>query len=305
MGCLAAVALLAGVGGCDGRAGSEGDGKAKVQGVWLETGTGPGQTVYPRAIAYDAGHDWFYILDRQARVQRLDSTGRFLSGWTMPDFKQGKPVGLSVGPEGNVYVPDTHYHRVVVYSPEGKEVRRWGSYGNGPGQFVYPTDIVFFEGKVYVAEYGDHDRVQVFTAEGTYLSEFGHFGQGAEEFSRPQSMVIVGREIFITDACNHRIQVWDVDGRHVRTMCAVGGAPGQLRFPYGIDADKEGNLIVTEFGNNRIQKLSREGRPLAIWGTSGRDLGELAFPWASAIDKRGRCVIVDSGNNRLQVLGGI
>lgn len=297
---LAAI-LLASLAGCQKNAA----GPELPQATWLETGNGPGQTVYPRGIAYDEIHDWFYVVDRQARVQRLDGSGKFISGWTMPDFIQGKPVGISVGPDGNVWIPDTHYHRVMVYSPEGKEVRRWGGRGTEHGQFIYPTDIAFHEGKVYVAEYGDHDRVQVFTMTGEYLFEFGAFGQGPGEFSRPQSMVILGQEIFITDACNHRIVVFDVAGRFLRTLCTVGGEPGQLRFPYGLDADKEGNLIVTEFGNNRVQKLSREGKPLATWGTSGRDTGELAFPWASAVDKRGRIVIVDSGNNRLQVLGGL
>lgn len=271
--------------------------------VWLETGLGPGQVVYPRAITFDKENNCFYVVDRQARIQRFDSSGKYLSGWSMPEYMAGKPVGISIGPGGLVYVPDTHYHRVIVYRPDGTEVRRWGKQGSGPGEFIYPTDIAFdAAGNVYVGEYGDHDRIQVFTQEGTYLREFGAFGQGPGQFSRPQSLVITGNTLFLTDACNHRIMVFKTDGTFVRSFSDIGSEPGKVRFPYGLDIDSAGNLLVTEFGNNRIQKFSPDGQSLGTWGTGGRLPGELAFPWAAVFDNDGRIIIVDSGNNRLQVV---
>jgi DNA-binding beta-propeller fold protein YncE len=312
-GCLLAVAALSGLlagGGCDFRP-ADGAGRgptrsnASVEAVWLETGTGPGQTVYPRAIARDPATGWLYLVDRQGHIQRLDAEGRHLSGFFMPNVQLGKPVGLSVGPDGNLYVADTHYHRVVVYSPEGAEIRRWGSEGNGPGQFVYPTDIAFHDGRVFVSEYGDNDRIQVFTSTGEFLYQFGRFGQDADAFSRPQSIVILGDELFVADACNHRIQVYAVDGSFRRSLGRVGQGDGEFRFPYGLVADPNGMLIVTEFGNNRIQRIDpRTGTGKGVWGIGGRGDGELAFPWAAEVDSTGRVIIVDSGNNRLQVLRG-
>lgn len=271
--------------------------------IWLETGTGPGYVVYPRAITYDPASDTFYVVDREAHVQRLDSNGKFLSDWTMPEHKIGKPVGLSVGPDGNVYVPDTHYQRVIVYSPDGREIRRWGSSGNGPGQFVYPTDIAFDElGRVFVSEYGDHDRIQVFDQAGNYLYEFGSFGDGDGQFRRPQSMIIRDGLVYVTDACNHRIVVFKTDGTWVKNIGEVGTGPGQFRFPYGLDMDARGRLVVTEFGNCRVQLIDpATGKQLGTWGIAGRESGELAYPWAAVVDKRGRVVTVDAGNNRLQV----
>ena len=270
--------------------------------VWLETGTGPGYTVYPRAITYDTNSDTFYLVDRTAHVQRLDHDGKSIANWYMPEQKTGKPVGLSVGPDGNVYVPDTHYQRILVYDPTGKEIRRWGSAGMGPGQFVYPTDIAFSDGKIFVSEYGDNDRIQVFDGEGKFLYQFGKFGDGPGEFRRPQSMVITGDTVYITDSCNHRIVVFKTDGTYVRTFGHVGTGPGEFRFPYGLDMDPKGRLVVTEFGNCRVQLIDpATGNSLGIWGSAGRELGEMAYPWAATVDKRGRVVAVDAGNNRLQV----
>lgn len=276
---------------------------AQPDAVWMSTGTAAGQTVYPRAISYSKVDDTFVIVDRVARVQRLDRDGNHLAAWTMPESQYGKPVGISVGPDGNIYVPDTHYHRVMVYSPTGQLLRQWGSLGKEKGQFIFPTDIAFDElGRVFVSEYGEHDRVQVFDAVGTYLYEFGSFGDRDGQFSRPQSMVIDKGLVYVTDSCNHRLVVFKTDGTFVRNIGGVGSELGQFRFPYGMDIDSDGRLIVCEFGNNRVQLVDKEsGKGLKTWGSAGRETGQLAYPWGVAVDKRGRVVAVDSGNNRLQV----
>jgi DNA-binding beta-propeller fold protein YncE len=279
------------------------DDPRKPQAIWCETGNGPGQVVYPRGITYSPSDDTFFIVDRLARIQHLDRSGKFLNEWQMPQWALGKPVGITVGPDGNLYVPDTHYHRVMVYSPRGELLRQWGSMGTAPGQFIYPTDIAFdSRGRIFVSEYGDHDRISVFDPSGKYLYEIGKFGSGDGEFSRPQSILIDGDDVYVTDACNHRIVVFKTDSRFVRNMGHTGTAPGEFRFPYGLDMDREGNLIVCEFGNNRVQRIDKAtGKCLETWGAAGREPGQLAYPWGVAVDKRDRIVTVDAGNNRLQV----
>src|SRR5436190_4060610 len=54
------------------------------QAVWCETGTGPSQVVYPRAISYSPKDDSFFLIDRMARVQHLDHSGKFIAEWRMP-----------------------------------------------------------------------------------------------------------------------------------------------------------------------------------------------------------------------------
>jgi DNA-binding beta-propeller fold protein YncE len=277
--------------------------KGQPEAIWCETGNGPGQVVYPRGIAYSKGDDTFFIVDRLARIQHLTHKGEYINEWEMP-HQFGKPVGLTVGPDGNLWVPDTHNHRVVEYTPQGKEIREWGGLGNAPGQFIYPTDVAFdSKGRIFISEYGDHDRISVFDSNAKYLYEIGRFGQGDGEFSRPQSMVIdTDDTIYVTDASNHRICVFKTDGTFIRNMGRCGSRPGEFRFPYGLDMSRDGNLIVCEFGNNRVQKIDKHtGRALAVWGAAGRDPGQLAYPWGVAVDKRNRVVAVDAGNNRLQV----
>jgi DNA-binding beta-propeller fold protein YncE len=275
----------------------------KPEAMWCETGVGPGQVVYPRGIAYSGNDDSFFIVDREARIQHLSHDGKPLAEWRTPEWAQGKPVGLTVGPDGNLYVPDTHYHRVLVYSPSGQLLKEWGEKGTGPGQFIYPTDIAFDSaGNIFVSEYGDNDRIQVFDPAGKYVREFGKFGDGPGQFSRPQSILIDGDMLYVTDACNHRLLVFKTDGTFVRAIGKVGSELGEFRFPYGLDMDRRGHLVVCEFGNNRVQLIDKEtGKGLAAWGVAGREPGELAYPWGVAVDRHDRIVAVDAGNNRLQV----
>ncbi|HEV8379120.1 MAG TPA: SMP-30/gluconolactonase/LRE family protein [Tepidisphaeraceae bacterium] len=292
---ILAIALLI-ISGC-------GDGK-EPEAIWFETGVGPNQTVYPRGITYSKKDDCFFLVDRMARIQRINHDGKTINEWRMPQWERGKPTGLSVGPDNNVYIADTHYARVAVYTPTGQFLNDWGTFGREPGQFIYPTDVAFDKsGNIYVSEYGDNDRIQVFDPVSLkVIRVIGRFGQGDLEFARPQSMVIDGDILYVTDACNHRISVFNINGTFLRHIGSIGTALGQFRVPYGLDEDAHGHLVVTEFGNNRVQLIDKQtGRGLASWGLAGREPGQLAYPWASAVDRSGRIITVDSGNNRLQV----
>src|SRR4051794_26781593 len=119
---LLALAVLAGCRGGD-----------RPDRVWGQRGVQGGQLGKPRAIAID-GHDRLYIVDWTARIQVFDRDGNYLKkSWTPPDFRNGRPSGLSVDYDGNLVVSDSHYHCVRVYSPDGELLRTVGEKGTAPG----------------------------------------------------------------------------------------------------------------------------------------------------------------------------
>lgn len=272
--------------------------------VFGAAGQSLGQFDYPRGLAYDRIHERVFIVDKSARIQRFTIDGEPERFWRMPAKANGKPTGLNVSPDGRVFVADTHYYRVIAYDEDGKELLRFGKYGEGPGQFIYPTDVEFgADGRIYVSEYGGNDRVQIFTAGGEFLSVFGSFGSEPGQFNRPQSMCF-NRDrtrLYIADACNHRIQIFDPNGELLFGFGTLGREPGELSYPYDLCVLPDGTLLVCEFGNHRLQRFSADGDPLGTYGRHGYERGELKFPWAVDTDGK-RVFALDSGNNRVQVI---
>jgi len=297
----AAIALLALAGGGCGP--DRPPGQAEVVRSFGRTGRGPGELLYPRAIDV-AADGTLWVVDKTGRFQHLDTHGRHLGGFQMPLTERGKPTGFSIGPDGDLYVADTHYHRVMVCSPTGKLLRQFGRYGEGPGEFIYPTDVAFApDGRLFVSEYGGNDRIGVYTKDGEFLGAFATFGTGRGEVSRPSAVRVDPnrRCLYVADACNHRIAVYDLQGGLRRYIGSVGHAPGQFRYPYDLALMPDGRLIVCEYGNNRIQVLTPEGQSRGVYGSPGRQLGQLAYPWGVAVGQNGLAYVVDAGNNRVQV----
>jgi DNA-binding beta-propeller fold protein YncE len=292
----AAVGLLLALAGCA-------DDPSTPEVVWGRRGVQDGDLMRPRAIAIDP-QDRLYIVDFTARIQVYDTDGKYLGlTWTTPDYRNGRPSGLSIDRDGNLLVSDSHYHCVRIYSPEGKELRTLGgAAGTGPGQFGYVSDVVQDEdGYYYVAEFGENHRISKLDPHGKFLFCWGSEGAEPGQLSRARALALgPDRLLYVADACNHRIQVFTRDGKLVRHWGEPGEEPGQLRYPYDLAFGKKGELYVCEYGNNRVQKFTPTGESLGCWGGPGRQPGMLDRPWALAVDSKGRVHVVDTENHRVQ-----
>ncbi len=294
---LAGAPALVMLGGCE-----ETTSIGSLDLVWGRRGISPGRLQKPRAMTIDRD-DLIYIVDMTARIQVFTADGDYVRGWQTPVHANGRPTGISIDRRGNVLVPDTHYFRVLTYSPSGELLDTLGgTFGQAPGEFGLVTDVVEDRaGNLYVSEYGEFDRIQKFSPERKFLLEWGGHGLQPREFSRPQSMAIDEADrIWVADSCNHRVQVFDTEGQLLKCWGIQGSGPGQLSYPYGILLDGLGHVYLAEYGNYRVQKFTLEGRSLGCWGQPGREPGQLASPWALARDSAGRIHVLDTNNHRVQ-----
>ncbi|MHC4213492.1 MAG: 6-bladed beta-propeller, partial [Planctomycetota bacterium] len=298
---ILAVIIL---GGCDEQSGSIlSTDSPRVLNHFGTTGRGRTEFLYPRAIEITS-EGCLCVIDKTGRIQALTFDGGFIDSFDMPKIEAGKPTGLSVGPDGNIYIADTHYHRVAVFSTNGKLINQFGKFGEQEGCFIYPTDVAFAgDGRIYVSEYGGNDRISVFDQNGVFQFCFGAAGSGQDQFGRPSALQVDKSRnlLYIADACNHRIAVYNLDGKLIKYIGSIGTAAGQLRYPYDLDLLDDGTIVICEYGNNRIQLFDPDGRSLAVYGKAGRTLGQLAYPWGVVVDKNRRAFIVDAGNDRIQV----
>jgi sugar lactone lactonase YvrE len=223
-------------------------------------------------------------------------------------------------------VADTYNHRVQVFSHDGTFQFKWGTQGNGDGQFDTPSSIVVDGfGRVYVADF-QNQRVQVFSGDGTFLRKWGSQGRGDGQFRDPIGIAVDGSgRVYIADRTNHRVQVFSNDGTFLRKWGKQGTGDSQFQEPWGIAVNGSGRVYVADTYNHRVQVFNANGAFLGNWGCprSGDDQVNVHFPgtklppdaWGSlgtgygqfntpsgiTVDGSGRVYVTDRGNHRVQV----
>ncbi|EMI24162.1 NHL repeat-containing protein [Rhodopirellula europaea] len=275
--------------------------------VWGRRGFSDGRFLKPRAMAIDPD-DQLYIVDTTGRIQVFDADGQHLRTWTTPETNNGRPTGMVFdGAKDRLLVADTHYYRMLAFTPTGEllpEDQIGGTSGSGAGEFAFVTDIaVDGDGCLYIGEYGASDRIQRFDPDGTFMSQWGGTGREVQHFVRPQSLVIHEQTLWIADACNHRVQRYDIsttEPQWIGSWGQEGKELGEFYYPYGIAVDPDGTVLVCEFGNQRVQCLTPEGEPVSSWGAPGHDPGQLYEPWGLVVDSQRRVHVLDSNNHRVQ-----
>jgi sugar lactone lactonase YvrE len=251
----------------------------------------------PRSIAIGAGGE-AVVLDEAGRVLVFGPDGKVRRQWRMPDVASGRPEGVCVLADGRIAVCDTHYHRVLFFDADGKEIGRFGEEGRAPGQFIYPVGITQDgDGSLYVCEYGGNDRVQKFTSDGEFLAVFGASGTGDAEFQRPSGLAWRDGRVLVADAVNDRLLEFADDGSLVRS---IGDHPGQPAFdlPYGVAVVPDGGMFVVEYSGGCVRRLAADGRLVGTFGSPGYGDGQFRTPWGLAADES-RILVADTGNSRI------
>jgi DNA-binding beta-propeller fold protein YncE len=217
------------------------------------------------------------------------------------------PFGLDLDAAGNLYVVDGTLKRVHVYDGNGKFLRMLGQ----DLKWSRPVGLaVDSERKrLYVVDAGGVDKqdhkVHVIDMEtGKPLFDIGQRGDGPGEFNLPRDAV-VGKDglLYVVDGGNFRVQVFDKDGKYLKTFGAIGRQSGQFSRPKEIAADEKGNLYVVDTAFGNFQIFDPEGRLLLDVGARGASDGPARFllPSGIAVDVDGRVYMVDQYFRKIEV----
>ena len=177
--------------------------------------------------------------------------------------KLKKPCGLVCNSRAELLVVESGLPRVSVFTSRGlKVVKKFGTRGSAPGQFVDPNGItVDSSDNILVADSGNH-RIQKFTAEGEFVAMVGTKGDGPLQFDLPTNIRIHPQtgNMYVCDQYNHRIQIVKKDFSYVGSFGKEGGEDGDLCGPTDLAFDISGNVYVCDSWNNRIQVFNSEGK---------------------------------------------
>lgn len=251
----------------------------------------------------------------------------------------GRPSGVAV--EGDVVYLSEHYHNLVrrvdlstgmatVAAGDGER----GFAGDGglavEAKLKDVWDVAIDQsGNLFVADF-NNARVRrvdaatgiIATVAGSGSAAFGGDGGPATAAGvHPFSVALDGAgNIFIADRSNHRVRRVDAISGVITTVAGTGagGYSGDgglavsaaLNFPWGIDVDDAGNLLVADTSNHRIRHVDAASGIITtvagngvggFSGDGGSAAGaQLREPRGVSWDSSGDVYIADTGNNRIR-----
>lgn len=220
------------------------------------------------------------------------------------------PAGTAIGADGRLYTvsrgltADSRTPRITVYDLDSAFFGTFGSFGEGEGQFTWPSAIAVDDtGLIYVSdEYTN--RINVFDPDGSAVRCWGSQGSLQGELDGPSGMAFDSTgDLWVSDHRNHRIQKFTKNGDLINCFGNLGSGNGQLNLPWGIAVNSDDDVYVADWRNDRVVRFSGDGEFRRAYGSSGRGNGQFHRPSDVAVDGEGRIYVADWGNERVQVLG--
>jgi DNA-binding beta-propeller fold protein YncE len=280
-----------------------------------------------RPTGIDIGHDGrLYVADagrRQAFVLDLttsDAVPRAVAGnGTQRAAGDGTdarnaslfaPAGLSLAPDGSLYLADSRNDLVRVVGADGV-IRSTALLAPGDPPLSRPSDVVFDRaGRAHIADAANGRVLRAEEDGGVTLLVQGLRDPAALAFDAEGHLLIA-------EADARLVRRLEADGS-LTTIAGTGdtlyvddGGPAtavSLVRPVDLAVDRRGGLWIADAGSHRVLRLGADGllRVVAGTGVGGRGLpGTLArdaalqAPSGVAPDGAGGAFVADAGNGRL------
>lgn len=260
------------------------------------------------SVGVDA-RDNVYVFNRGLHpVIVFDRDGKFLRSWGEGTFR--RPHGITVGPDGNLWLTDDLHHTIRHFTPEGKLLLTIGdpdtpSTLQGGKPFNRPTHVALCpkNGDVYISDGYGNSRVHKYDPRGRHLFSWGEPGTDPGCFNVPHNIATDTQGlVYVADRENHRVQIFDDQGRyqgqwknlHRPSGMCVDRRQGDLFYVGELGTALAVNASVPNIGN-RVSILSAKGDLVERVGGrfKGEAPGEFISPHGCTVDSRGDLYVAE------------
>lgn len=247
-------------------------------------------------VAVDNNEHVFVFHRGPHPIMEFDKEGKLVRNWGDGVFV--RPHALKFDAEGSLWAADDLGHMVVKMDAQGRVrmvLGRKNTKGETDNTFNRPTDIAFApNGDVYISDGYGNSRVVKYTRDGQYVTAWGKKGTGEGEFNLPHSVAVdkQGR-VYVGDRENHRMQIFDANGKFLMQWKHVGS-------PWGIVITPDESIFLCDGYNNRILKLNLKGEVLGVLGGPGKLPGLLDFAHHLAVGPSRNIYVAEIKNWRVQ-----
>lgn len=241
----------------------------------------------------------------------VDGNGKIIETWTQWDKIMKRPHFVTINPydpEKHVWVVDDHMHAIYKFTHDGsKLVQTIGTptvKGADGTHFNRPTFIAWLpDSTMFVADGYNGTRVAKFDKDGKFLMDWGKKGTPPNDkrpgyFNNVHGLAIDPQthHVFVNDRGNHRIQVFDENGKYLYDF-SLGQPPSDVHLIY-IGADR--TLWAFDRGTSKMLKYDLEGHFLYSFGTWGDFPGGFWGVHGFSVDQDGNFYVAEVDNGRVQ-----
>ena len=171
--------------------------------------------------------------------------------------------------------------------------------------FMNPIDIKFKNEILYVLSRSNgsnkNNRISAVTLDSDHKFEFANWGEDKGKSILPTSIAFDKNNLlYLSDEHLHRISIFDLEGKFIKSWGEKGSAEDQINRPSGLAFNKENELLIVDHINSKIKKFDENGKFISSFGSFGKNEGEFNYPWGITIDNIGNIFVADWRNNRIQ-----
>ena len=270
--------------------------------------------VLPSAIVFDPQGNLYIAETGNHVVRKLSSAGIIttVAGSGVQGFsgdngsataaRLDSPAGLALDAAGNLYIADSHNHRVRKVDASTGTIATIAGTGlagysgdNGPAtaaKLDLPTALGFdYAGNLYIADTDNH-RMRRIAANTAVITTVA--GNGVEAFAgdngpataasidSPNGLALdPAGNLYIADTHNGRVRKMNAATGVITTVAGAGFANGNvqmfggdngaataagLALPRGLTIDAAGDLYLSDSANHRIRRISPSGAITTVAG---------------------------------------